>query len=398
MENLIKYRQNIKKNYLFVFLKSMDFTHGIWMIYLYSKGLSLIELGFLESIFHITSFLMETPTGAIADLYGRKMSRILGRLSSIVAILFMLLSQSMVGFVIGFIFTGLSYNLESGADSAFVYDNLRHLGEEKRNMEVNGLNEVLYQIASSIGLLIAGFVAVINIEATYLLNLAMVFLSLAVLLMMKETTIQKVSHGPVNVFTAIKNQYKTTAFVIKNEKKVFFFVMFLNVTGALLTTAFFYQQNFWKSIGYTEAHIGVFLAIHSIFASLGGYFAHRIEKRFTSRFILRVLPVIFVFLLFFLGFRRLSIVSMALLGVIDSLNFVVLNDYIHRLIPSEQRATIMSFSSMMFSTSMILIFPFFGFFAERFDFNIAFLVLAITGLLLLVMYLLIYKGDSNEKA
>jgi MFS family permease len=281
-------------------MKSLDFTHGVWMIYLYTKGLSLIEIGLLESVFHITSFVMETPTGAIADLYGRKTSRILGRISSIIAILLMLSSDSMLGFTIAFIFTGLSYNLESGADSAFVYDNLRHLGEEDQNMKVNGINEVLYQVASSIGLLIAGFIAVKNMEGTYLLNLAMAFIGLTVLLTMKETTIQNENKVDMNPWHAIKNQYKITINIVKNDKKVFFYVMFLNITGAMLTTAFFFQQNFWKSVGFTEAHIGIFLAIHSFFAAVGGYSAHRVEKRFKAGFILRVLPIFFVLLLFFL--------------------------------------------------------------------------------------------------
>jgi MFS family permease len=185
---------------------------------------------------------------------------------------------------------------------------------------------------------------------------------------------------------------------VKNDKKVFFYVMFLNITGAMLTTAFFFQQNFWKSVGFTEAHIGIFLAIHSFFAAVGGYSAHRVEKRFKAGFILRVLPIFFVLLLFFLGHKELSILGMAMLGIIDSINYVVLNDYIHRIIPSEQRATIMSFSSMMFSVTMILIFPIFGWVADGFGFYTAFLGLASLGVVLLVIYLVVYRGEANEKA
>lgn len=41
------------------------------MIYLAGKGMSLTQLGLLETIFHITSFTMEVPTGAVADIFGR---------------------------------------------------------------------------------------------------------------------------------------------------------------------------------------------------------------------------------------------------------------------------------------------------------------------------------------
>jgi MFS family permease len=59
------------------------------MIYLASRGFSLLQLGVLESVFHITSFIMEVPTGAVADLWGRKASRIAGRVFFLASLFFM---------------------------------------------------------------------------------------------------------------------------------------------------------------------------------------------------------------------------------------------------------------------------------------------------------------------
>ena len=72
------YRRNIRVNYLYTFIMCISLTQGFWLIYLASKGMSLLQLGILEGVFHVTSFIMETPTGAVADLYGRKFSRMLG--------------------------------------------------------------------------------------------------------------------------------------------------------------------------------------------------------------------------------------------------------------------------------------------------------------------------------
>ncbi|MDA3847621.1 MAG: MFS transporter [Vallitaleaceae bacterium] len=102
------YMTNIRLNYGFHFLKSMNLTQGIWMIYLVSKGLSLFEVGLIEGIFHVTSFLMETPTGAIADIFGRKTSRLVGVVFSILGGILMIISTSFAGFAISFIVTALS--------------------------------------------------------------------------------------------------------------------------------------------------------------------------------------------------------------------------------------------------------------------------------------------------
>ena len=47
MNNKNLYKRNIKINYLFTMLFSMDLTRGLWLIYLFSKGMSLGQIGIL---------------------------------------------------------------------------------------------------------------------------------------------------------------------------------------------------------------------------------------------------------------------------------------------------------------------------------------------------------------
>ncbi len=73
-----KMKRNISISYVYNFLMRLDITSAIWVLYLAFKGMSLVEIGILESIYHITGLLCEMPTGAIADLYGKKFSIIVG--------------------------------------------------------------------------------------------------------------------------------------------------------------------------------------------------------------------------------------------------------------------------------------------------------------------------------
>ncbi len=66
------YAANIGIHYLYTFFSNLNLTHGLWMIYLASRGFSLVQLGILEGVFHVTSFLMEVPHRAVADLWGRQ--------------------------------------------------------------------------------------------------------------------------------------------------------------------------------------------------------------------------------------------------------------------------------------------------------------------------------------
>ena len=64
--------------------------------------------------------------GAIADIFGRKTSRTLGKAAAVIATLFMIFGNSVIFFAIAFFFTALGNNLESGAGDALVYDSLRN--------------------------------------------------------------------------------------------------------------------------------------------------------------------------------------------------------------------------------------------------------------------------------
>lgn len=96
-----KIKRNIKVDYIYRFLSSFDITSGIWVLYLGYKGMSLIQIGILESIFHITGFISEIPTGAMADLIGRKRLIVLGRTTALISTIIMLYSNSFWEFGIG---------------------------------------------------------------------------------------------------------------------------------------------------------------------------------------------------------------------------------------------------------------------------------------------------------
>lgn len=84
MKRINKIKRNIKIDYIYRFLSCFDITSAIWVLYLGYKGMTLTEIGLLESIFHITGFISEIPTGAMADLIGRKRVIVLGRVTAVI--------------------------------------------------------------------------------------------------------------------------------------------------------------------------------------------------------------------------------------------------------------------------------------------------------------------------
>ncbi len=226
MENQLKLKNNIINNYIFIFISSLNLTHGLWMIYLATKGMSLAQLGILEGIFHITSFLMEVPTGLVADIFGRKISRIIGRILALISIAILILANSFLFFAISFIFIALSYNLESGAGDALVYDSLKQLNIEKDYMKVAGRQEISYQLGQVVCFILGGYLATINYNYVFYLTMFFILITIIQSFSFFEPKIEKDSIENKKLKTILSNQVKQSINVIKENKKIGFFYYF----------------------------------------------------------------------------------------------------------------------------------------------------------------------------
>ena len=78
---------NIKTAYFLAFVSEIYFPIAIWLFF-YSKFLSFTEIALLSAIGGLAVILLEVPTGAFADIFGRKTA---------IVISFILFSVSMFG-------------------------------------------------------------------------------------------------------------------------------------------------------------------------------------------------------------------------------------------------------------------------------------------------------------
>jgi len=84
------------------------------------------------------------------------------------------------------------------------------------------------------------------------------------------------------------------------------------------------------------------------------------------------------------------------LGLLDSLFYVILFNYMNQIIPSETRASVLSFFGMSFSLVMILIFPVMGVVGEWLTIWHSYLMLAIIVTIVVVILEIIVHGKHLE--
>nr|MCK5732454.1 MFS transporter [Mycoplasmatota bacterium] len=391
------YKRNIVLDYIHTFFRSTNFTHGIWVAYLLVRGFNLLDVGLFETVFHLSSLTMEVPTGVIGDLYGRKTSRVLGIITYFIYIAIMLLSMNYFLIIIGFIFCGVSYTFESGSADALVYDSLKEIGEEDSFMKVNGIREVIYQASAVLVLALTGLLLEGKHNIDFLLTGIMFLLALVSILMMKETHIPHKTEGLSFKQRINEHFVKTWKVVVSNKR-----LTLLIVIGALLfapvTSLFIYAQDYFQYNGFSERWMLWFLAGHSLTAAIGGFLASRIEKKVGEKKLLYILPIVLALCFWVTLIPTYGFIGFIIIGFIDSLFFVVIFDYINKLIPSETRASVLSFFGMCFSFVMILTFPIMGLIGDSTSIWWAFFFIAVVISCVVLILLYILNNNHLEKS
>lgn len=383
--------RNIGLDYSFTFLNNLNLLHALWMIWLSLRGFSLLELGFLEGIFHITSFVMEVPTGAIADLWGRRQSRILGRIFFIFSMLFLWGSRTFVFQTVGFMMTAISYNLESGAGEALVYDSLSYLKKEAAFIKIRGKKELIYQLAAIIAFLSGGYLATKNYDLVFILVLIIGGLSLINAMLMVEPPIVK-NKEPIGgslirrVFVSLAQQTRDSLLVIQKQPRIAYLIIFTESVFVFSTTQYFYLQTWWKFAGYTEWYMGIVFACQCLLAGLSAVLAPKMDKRYGEEKLLFLVPLMLLVSLWGVAIFEFKALFFVLTGAFEGILVVTVSDYINKLIPGEFRATILSYQSMVFSLLMLFIFPLVGWLGDLYSLDFSLYVIAGTGSLLYFIY------------
>lgn len=198
-----KTERNIKVDYIYKFFMSFDITAGIWIIYLGYKGMNLIEIGLLESIFHITSLIFEIPTGVFSDLLGRKKVIILGRITFLASCIIMLYANRFFEFAVGFILQAMSYNLNSGSEEALIYDSLKKINAEENYTKVCGKINFIIEIAQSLSVFIGGLLAERDFKLSYIAAILIGICALGISFRFKEIDILN-KHQSINLIKHLK--------------------------------------------------------------------------------------------------------------------------------------------------------------------------------------------------
>jgi MFS family permease len=356
--------RSIQRTYLLLMLGNTLAASLIWginTIFLLDAGLSNLEAFAANAFFTAGMVLFEVPTGIVADTVGRRASYLLGTLTLTAStLLYVLLWQVEAPFwqwAIVSMLLGLGFTFFSGAVEAWLVDALTATGFTGDLESVFGRGQIVSGAAMLVGSVAGGFIA-------QQVSLGMPFVVRGAILLVMFVVAFRLMHdvgftaekggAPLTEMRRIASASIEYGWRVPAVKWLMVESLF---SGGVGIYAFYALQPYLLELyGDPEAYqiAGLVAAIVAGAQMIGGMVAPRLRRLFQRRTSALILAT------------SLSTGTLALIGVVEDFwaviglicvwgllfaaSMPIRQAYLNGMIPSRQRATILSFDSMMDST------------------------------------------------
>ena len=376
------YSKNIKIYYMYSTFSELLILGPILVLFLVAKGLSFTEIMVLQSISAIAVVLFEVPTGAVADKIGRRESILLGALLWAISLGFYVAGTHFSMFILAEVTFSLGAAFKSGADNALIYDSLRIMGKEKEFQSIEGKARSLALYAQAVGSIIAGFVYEVNTNLPFLISVFFMVVTIIIALRFKEPPIEgKVGKYGINYIEQIKESGK---FIMSHEK-IKAIIIFTMMFFIFYRTAFFYYQPYMEAVKIPVRYFGILFFIFNITAAVASKRSHWImEKTKPKTLTFMALLMIISFILMGAIKAWFGIFAILFQQITRGIYRPVTTKYLNKHIPSDKRATVLSFQSLACNMSVAIAFPLMGILKDHQNIFITHIVLGIAMTILTV--------------
>ncbi len=360
---------------------------GINTIFLLDAGLSNFEAFAANAYFTAGMVLFEIPTGVVADRWGRRASFLCGTLTLAATTgLYVLLWQLQSAFVwwaIVSVLLGLGFTFFSGATEAWLVDALTATSFDGQLEGVFSRGQVIMGAMTLIGTVAGGFLAQLtNLGVPYLVRTAILIgmFGLA-LIMMHDLGFTPARGGrPVAEVKKIVHSSVEHGLKVPAVRAIMLAGMF---TGGIEIYVYYALQPHLLNLWGNQTAYGIAGLAAAVIAGsqmVGGLLTPRIRRAFRRRTsALLVLTAVGVAMLALIGLADNFWVVLVLITLWELMSYAGLpirEAYLNGMIPSQQRATILSFDSLINSAGGIVAQPVLGKSADIWGYRVSFLLSA----------------------
>ncbi|MDE0886587.1 MAG: MFS transporter [Myxococcota bacterium] len=326
-------------------------------------GLSMAQIFSLQALFGLFAASFEFPGGYLADRIGYRSALACSTVFSAAGWVTLGFSVDFGSLLVGELFLAISLALSSGTDSALLYESCVELGQETEFGRWFGLSRSIGAVAEGSAALFAGLLYTIWGPLPFFVQAGLWAVNAVIVLALLEPARHPPNSGPA--WQQVKG---ILAFALVENPRLRASIVVVTILGLSTFTPVWMVAVYSEKAGVDPTWIGPIWAAANYTVALGLWASAGVARRVGP------FPALFACTgLITLGLAGMG-VTHALWGFAfyfavclgRGVNGPILNHMQQRLIPSKDRASLLSLNSLAFRLGFFLLGPFLGLGVDRF--------------------------------
>jgi MFS family permease len=385
--------QRVQRTYLVLTLLQTLAASLIWgvnTLFLLDAGLSLTEAFTANAAFTAGMVLFEVPTGVIADTFGRRASFILGAATLLVTTAAYLglwyVEAGIWWWILVSALIGLGFTFFSGATEAWLVDALSATGYEGAIESVFGRGQTVAGAATLIGTIAGGFLGQVSLGLPYVARSVLLLVVIVAAWLWMHDLGYEPARG-VAVGEQVRGILRASIRHGFGNPPIRMFMLGAPFAAGVGIWAFYaFQPYLLDLFGNPDATYlaGIAAAVFAMAQIVGGSSVGVARKVFRTRTgVITTEVVIGSLALVGVGLAEMldvpigfwvAIGLLTLTALVSAISGPMQQAYMNGCIPSEQRATVLSFASLMGSAGGVVAQPALGRVADVYSLGTGYIV------------------------
>ena len=367
---------NTAKLTLIAFFSQLYFYGHVGTLYLRHRGLSFLEISSLTGIILVTLFLVEVPSGILADKIGRKRTYLLALAFQLAGEVIYVFAHSYWHFAATAVIAGFNWAFVSGCVDALLYDSLKREGREEQMSKDAGLIKAASEGAAVLASL-SGGVLVSELELPrFVLAITLTALAVALALLVGfwlEEEVETESSTDQSPFDLLRDGL----YLLRDNIALRRLVLLSIFASPLLNSFFNLYQPYLVKAQIQPVWLGLVRALLSLLGIVGSKYSYVLECLLGGRRSLLALvfaPGALYLIVAFVYHPLLSALLICLIYGLACAQEPLFSHLYNTQIESRNRATVLSLISMLGGMYQALLIIIVGRIADH-GLNFAFLVM-----------------------
>jgi MFS family permease len=376
----------------FGFLNECVFIYSWYAVMFADHGLNAVQISILFAAWSITAFILEIPSGALADKYSRRHILAFAQVVRICGYACWMLFPTFWGFLAGFVCWGIKSAFASGTFEALVYDELKHHGAERDYAKLIGR----IGVCANVGLLIAAVAAApmirLGYRAVILASLVPLAMSSIVVLTMRpakkaESTTER------HYFHVLKEGVREAV----RNRAVLRLIVFLSVAVVFVGVLDEYWTLFYTTAGIPKPAIGILCVVYMAVVTVGEGIAYRFTRLPDRVFFAAYLLSGGLLLIGAHIMRPISVVCVLVFCFVLEITRVAMESQLQHSITGHARATATSVKGFAENVAGVALYLAFGAAAHKCGYRGGFMAFGATMIVIGAVYV-VSEGAKAKRA